>query len=252
MNALGLGAFDSSGATDWFTLSLSVPENTKTVSFDVGVSNVVDDLYDSEVIVDQVGDQDCQNCGDCTTCPTDPMCQPSCSTPQYQSCSFYLNCAEAMLECGPAGYPQEFGDKNCNKFSNNIDWFSSNGQSFVWNTMLCLQQAMVPVLEPCTATCDSFNTAAFNSHPGCYVQGGFCGLSCADVIATVATVGTDIFKGNALAQVAGTAAGCAQDLLTTLGGCAGEALILGGTTVLGVPEAGIVIDTAVEWINQLL
>ncbi|KAL0942061.1 uncharacterized protein CTRU02_204824 [Colletotrichum truncatum] len=32
MNALGLGAFDSSGATDWFTLSLPVPSNTDSSS----------------------------------------------------------------------------------------------------------------------------------------------------------------------------------------------------------------------------
>jgi hypothetical protein len=251
MNSLGLGEFDANGATDWFTLSLSVSPNTKTVSYDISVSNVADNLLDSEVIVDQVGDQDCTNCGDCSTCPTDPMCQPSCSNPPLQSCAFYLNCAEAMLDCGPSGYPQAFGNKNCNKFVNNLNSFSSSGQNFIWSTMQCLQQAMVPVLQPCTATCDSFSSAAFASHPSCYVQGGFCGLSCSDVVATVATVGTDIFKGNALAQAGGVAAGCAQNLLTTLSGCGGEVLLLAGTSYLGVPEVGIIVDALVEWVHSL-
>jgi hypothetical protein len=146
------------------------------------------------------------------------MCQDSCRNPPMQSCAFYRTCAEGQLGCGDGGYPIHYGEKNCLRFSNNLSKFSSNGQSFIWNTMICLQRAMVPVLEPCTATCDSFSVAAFNSHPGCYVQGGFCGV---DIYATLMTVGSDLFEGPALRQVLCTTVGCAQNLLTTLNGCLG-------------------------------
>jgi hypothetical protein len=244
MNALGLGAFNSDGETDWYTLTMQVPTNTKSVDYVVGVSNVVDNLYDSEVVVDKVGDLQCDQCGDCTTCPTDPMCQASCQNPPMYSCQFYRNCAEGQLGCGPAGYPLYYGEKNCYKFTNNLDSFSAAGQSFIWGTMHCLQEAMVPVLEPCTATCDSFSAAAFASHPGCYVQNGFCGLSCPDVVAVLTTVGTDIFDGPAVQQLLGTAAGCAQQLETTLSGCAGTVLLgLGASTtiILGVVEAFLIL-----------
>ena len=59
MNALGLGAFDASGATDWFTLTLEVPGDTKSVEYNIGVSNIADNLFDSEVIADKVGDLQC-------------------------------------------------------------------------------------------------------------------------------------------------------------------------------------------------
>jgi hypothetical protein len=82
------------------------------------------------------------------------------------------------------------------------------------------------------------------------VQGGFCGLSCSDLMSTLATVGTDIFAGPALQQVVGTAAGCAQNLLTTLSGCAGEGLILGASIALDAPIAGIITDVVIEWVDS--
>ncbi|KAK5465393.1 hypothetical protein LTS15_001956 [Exophiala xenobiotica] len=148
-----------------------------------------------------------------------------------KSCGFYRNCAEAELNCGASGYPLGFGEKNCVKFTQNLDWFDAAGQDFLFGTMNCLQKAMVPVLQTCSATCDSFRDAAFASHPGCYVGNGFCGLSCGDVLATVLTVGTDLFNSYTLQQIVGTAEGCAANLHQTLSGCAGEAILLGVNTI---------------------
>ena len=53
MNSLGLGAFDGSGATDWRETTLSVAGGD-TVSMDIAVANVGDNLYDSMLIVDFV------------------------------------------------------------------------------------------------------------------------------------------------------------------------------------------------------
>lgn len=237
MNALGLGAFDGNGATDWFTLRLSVPANTKSVAYDIGVSNVADSLYDSSVVVDKVGDLQCDKCGDCASCPSDPMCQASCINPPLKSCDFYRNCAEGQLACGAGGYPLAFGEKNCNRFTNNLNYFSAAGQDWIFGTMHCLQTAMVPVLQPCTATCSSFQAAAFDSHPRCYVDNGFCGLQCPDILAVLITVNTDLVSFQSLRQVAQTAGLCIDNLLQTLSGCSGDVVF--GAAAGGLAGGGL-------------
>jgi hypothetical protein len=222
MNAMGLGAFDANGATDWMMLSLQLPANTQSVEFTVGVSNVADSLLDSSVIVDKAGEAECDECGDCDACPTDPMCLDKCNSPVRGSCSFYRDCAEAQLGCGAGGYPIQYGEKNCNKFQNNLNSFSAAGQAWIFDTMLCLQQAMVPVLQTCTADCASFSSAAFDSHPGCYVNSGVCGLGCSDIIALFFTVKEDLLVSPK--QIFLTAEGCLENIVQTLSGCTGEVI----------------------------
>lgn len=193
MNALGLGAFDADGATDWMQLQLQVSSKAQFVHFDVGVSNVVDNLLDSEIIVDHVGDLTCDQCGDCSVCAGDPMCQNQCLTPPPQSCNWYRDCAAASMQtlCPDGGYPINYGWKNCNNFQNQLGQLSSAGQAWMWGVMNCLQNALLPNLPPqdCTATCQSVSTAAFNSHPKCYVDNGFCNLPVSDYWAVFNIVG---------------------------------------------------------------
>ncbi|SCF11703.1 hypothetical protein GA0074695_3587 [Micromonospora viridifaciens] len=55
MNGLGLGQFDyGSGATGWRDLTLPVDKAGDTIQVDLGVANVGDGLYDSQVVVDFV------------------------------------------------------------------------------------------------------------------------------------------------------------------------------------------------------
>ncbi|GAA2711989.1 hypothetical protein GCM10010429_29150 [Micromonospora olivasterospora] len=55
MNGLGLGQFDyGSGATGWRELTLPVDKAGDTIQVDLGVANVADDLFDSQVVVDFV------------------------------------------------------------------------------------------------------------------------------------------------------------------------------------------------------
>lgn len=54
MNALGLAAFDASGATDWREVTLDVNPKGDTVEVDAAVANVADDLYDSAVVIDKI------------------------------------------------------------------------------------------------------------------------------------------------------------------------------------------------------
>lgn len=54
MNGLGLAAFDSGGATDWFESELPVNDQGDTVQVNIAVANVADALFNSRVVVDVV------------------------------------------------------------------------------------------------------------------------------------------------------------------------------------------------------
>lgn len=54
MNALGLGAFDEAGATPWREASLQVNPEGDIVQIDLTVANVADGLFDSQLVVDLV------------------------------------------------------------------------------------------------------------------------------------------------------------------------------------------------------
>lgn len=219
MNELGIGAFDSSGATQWSTLQLSIPK-AKGVQFDVAVSNVADNLLDSEVVIDKAGDLTCDECGDCSKCPGDPMCQDVCKSPPLQSCTFYSACASAEVpDClANEEYALSYGEKNCLKFQTNLKRFSAAGQAFIWATMHCLQQALIPALN-CDATCKSVRAAAFASHPPCYVGAGFCTLEPMDYFWLLATIYQDLFSLESGQQVLDTIKlkGCGKTIALNIG-----------------------------------
>jgi hypothetical protein len=215
MNELGLGAFDGSGATDFFTLNMPVDPKTEWVAFDVGVSNVADNLLDSQVIVNKLGDLTCDQCGSCETCPGDPMCQPTCKDPPVKSCAFYADCAEATLQCGAGGYPLAYGQKNCLAFQSDLTKYTAAGQAFIWSTMHCLQLALLQAIQ-CDSTCDTAGTAAFNSHPKCYIDSGFCGLPIKDWWQVVKTVGWDLAGIKPIQQMLQTGGSCASNKIAEI------------------------------------
>ncbi|KAM5349197.1 hypothetical protein ACJ41O_009020 [Fusarium nematophilum] len=210
MNNLGLAVFDSSGVTTIFTLEIELPPDTEFVTYDVGVSNVADSLLQSLVIVSKIGDNQCNKCGEaCQECPDNASCQEECPEPTY-SCDFYRRCAEPVVE------------RNCNKVVRNMGSFTGYGQGWIQKTMNCLQLFLVPVLETCP-TCSALHAQAFDSHPDCYVNSGFCSLGCWDIAMVLGTVGTDLFES--LDQIGKTALKCLADPLDTFGvGCGGDVL----------------------------
>ena len=106
-----------------------------------------------------------------------------CPDPLYSSklpedCSFYPDCLESTYHCGLNGYPMGYGNKYCNKFLDNYDDYSKDGQAWIDGTLLCLKSALVPLVENTSGqTCQTVNTIAFNSHVDCYVDNGFCNLA---------------------------------------------------------------------------
>ncbi|PHH84721.1 hypothetical protein CDD83_1497 [Cordyceps sp. RAO-2017] len=134
----------------------------------------------------------------------------ACQSPTPNSCDFYADCAERALQCGPEGYPLRFGDRNCKKFVSRLDMFSSHGQDWIMKTMSCLQRALIGPMNEDGATCESVKKAAFDSHPNCYIDNGFCDLSLSDLLQVVMTVKRDLFYGHAVDQVMTTAKGCSS------------------------------------------
>ena len=42
------------------------------------------------------------------------------------NCDFYTKCVEAKFLCGSNGYPLDYGDKYCRRFSNSSNCFTSD------------------------------------------------------------------------------------------------------------------------------
>ncbi|TRM58832.1 hypothetical protein BD626DRAFT_437887 [Schizophyllum amplum] len=109
-----------------------------------------------------------------------------CADPPRDNCSFYSQCLEARFHCGPDGYPLGYGLKYCTKFGDEREKLSEKGQTWMLDTMYCLQHKLVPeAVGASNVTCDQLEDKAFETHSDCYVQSGLCTLSAVDWLAIV-------------------------------------------------------------------
>ncbi|CAF1282080.1 unnamed protein product [Adineta steineri] len=215
MNGLGLGAFNfSTGETAWNNLTLPVGFVPERIRFDIGVSNVGDGAFQSLVNIRKYGSDHCADCEkECVKCTSDPMCRDTCINPPMQTCTFYIDCLEAKAPCGSNGYALKYGMKNCIKFSNTIKSFTSQGQTWVWNTMNCLQKALVMPLRNCEKDCSKLLKIAFDSHPECYVNSGICDLDPDEWLTLLGVVGKDLFSLDSIIQALKTGSMCIPRIL---------------------------------------
>ncbi|CAB4397273.1 unnamed protein product [Rhizophagus irregularis] len=134
----------------------------------------------------------------------------NCSRPSLNSCNFYTDCLEKKFNCGINGYPIRYGSMNCEKFANAINRFSNDGKKWVTKTMLCLQNALVPVYNNNTITCAEIKSAAFSSHSKCYIDSGLCSIP-ADwlKIFQIIDIRDIVESWEVIMQVVQTAEGCA-------------------------------------------
>ncbi|WP_377476449.1 MAG: calcium-binding protein [Microcoleus anatoxicus] len=58
MNGLGRAAFDANGATEFREVTLPVSKDGDTIQVDIGVANVADGILDSQVVVDEIREED--------------------------------------------------------------------------------------------------------------------------------------------------------------------------------------------------
>lgn len=94
---------------------------------------------------------------------------------ENEGCEFYPKCLESMYNCGTSGYPIGYGFKYCSKFKAHFSEFPTEGQRWIEKTLLCLKRKLRPFLVE-SISCPELYKEAFESHPDCYHQSGFCEL----------------------------------------------------------------------------
>jgi len=122
--------------------------------------------------------------------------------------TFYA-CAEETLGCGPDGYLLGYGAKYAERFYRRTrPWMSPAGRRWLDATLVCLQTTLRDSIDA-TLSCDEVSTIAYDSHPACYVDSGFCSLPWSDWLKVVATVdGADWLSRDAQRQITATAKAC--------------------------------------------
>jgi hypothetical protein len=168
-----------------------------------------------------------------------PSSNNTCTDPQPNTCTFYSGCLEAQLQCGSEGYPIGYGVHYCQLFTNARSQMSESGQTWITNTMLCLQRDLVPYgTGEQSTTCDDLREYAFGTHPHCYVDSGVCTLPPEDWLVIVNTVSLpELFDSwDALKATLETAGDCTEFY----------AWLIGKGIVRAWEEAGEAIENAGE------
>lgn len=121
----------------------------------------------------------------------------------------FYQCAEDTLQCGPNGYLVGYGTRYAQRFYRHTrPWMSAEGKRWLDATLVCLQERLRERIDASTS-CVDVRTIAFDSHPECYVESGFCELPLTDLFAVAATIdGRDWLSRDALRQVSTTAHAC--------------------------------------------
>lgn len=118
------------------------------------------------------------------------------------SCDYYL-CAEKKSPCGLDGYNLGFGFKYCSgsKFKLAQQMKTLDGQRWVQNVFQCLQkQSFIDAQSGKNKSCDSLKKNAFDSHPNCYAQAGFCNLKFSEKINIFKLIKSEIFSHATIEQ----------------------------------------------------
>ncbi len=97
-----------------------------------------------------------------------------------EACDYY-RCKEESQpqeeQCGDSGYYLGYGLKYCQRFQQSTrSHLSAAGDRWLDSVMNCLMRSNEEEVTP-DQSCQELKTIAFDSHPGCYVQTGFCELS---------------------------------------------------------------------------
>jgi hypothetical protein len=120
------------------------------------------------------------------------------------TCDFYL-CQEQKNPCGVDGYNLSYGYKYCSgsKFKLLNEMTSDLGRHWVTEVFNCLQRKSLEdsaELVESENKCDQIQKRAYNSHPDCYVQAGFCDLKSSDRGLIFKLIKKEIFSAQTLIQ----------------------------------------------------
>ncbi|MCA9673731.1 MAG: hypothetical protein H6709_00160 [Kofleriaceae bacterium] len=125
----------------------------------------------------------------------------------------FYTCAETVADggagCGPTGYLLGYGTRYAQRFYRDTrPRMTARGQRWIDDVLVCLQHDLRDAIDA-TTSCDDIWQTAFDSHPACYVDAGFCTLSIWDIAQVVRTIDVrDWVSADAARQVVTTAARC--------------------------------------------
>jgi hypothetical protein len=130
-------------------------------------------------------------------------------------------CAERWVNhgqgCGASGYLLGYGARYARKFYfQTRPRMSTHGKDWLDHVLVCLQHDLREAIGV-GSSCDEVRRTAFDQHPGCYVESGFCTLSIPDLIQVPATIdGKDLFSQDGVRQLFSIAPLCGREYARTL------------------------------------
>jgi hypothetical protein len=133
----------------------------------------------------------------------------------------FYRCVDGVVAggdgCGGDGYLLGYGARYAERFYQvTRPRMSGRGQRWIDDVLVCLQQELQDSIDA-DSGCDDIRTIAFDSHPGCYVDAGFCRLPVLDVLQVVWTIDVRDWLGSSAArQAVETAIGCGRDYASIL------------------------------------
>ena len=128
---------------------------------------------------------------------TDDSCEKYIGT-----CDFYL-CQEQKSPCGLDGYNLSFGFKYCSdsRFKLLDQMKTKSDKNWVNDVFQCLQKnSFLKSMSLALRTCDKIQSDAYDSHPNCYLDAGFCALETSEKINIFNLIKNEIFSADALKQ----------------------------------------------------
>eukprot|EP00928_Gymnodinium_smaydae_P034261 TRINITY_DN24327_c0_g1_i1.p1 TRINITY_DN24327_c0_g1~~TRINITY_DN24327_c0_g1_i1.p1 ORF type:complete len:375 (-),score=22.15 TRINITY_DN24327_c0_g1_i1:274-1398(-) len=142
-----------------------------------------------------------------------------------RSCTYYRDCVEALVPCGPTGYALGYGEHYCHAFEEKFAMRNDAVEDWMWATMKCLQSRLQPDVVS-EMTCPEIKQFAFSTHPTCYTDNGVmsvCDLGLVDWLEIFSVLRPrDIVFPDAVKQMVETLHACTRKLVVdSYPGCEG-------------------------------
>jgi hypothetical protein len=118
------------------------------------------------------------------------------------NCDFYL-CQEQKNSCGLQGYNLGFGFKYCSdsRFKLLSEMATLQGKNWVQSVFQCLQKESLKTSNSMTRpTCEQIKDQAYDSHPNCYAQAGFCDLKMSEKLKIFQLIKNEILSTASIKQ----------------------------------------------------
>lgn len=137
---------------------------------------------------------------------TDYIGIESCGACDYYQCR--EETATPGQQCDSEGYYIPYGHKYCERFQKvTKNYVTPETVAWIDRTMVCLMNAIEDEVTPIDS-CGVIKKKAFDSHPRCYLDAGFCDLPLSDMSKVFFTVDLEDFQ---LRQVLLTGVGCLKE-----------------------------------------